>query len=62
MERPNCLLGGCAQAGCCRKACQGCGFDQSEDRLRRMILAQRGLQRDPKTGLLRLGLRRRRQT
>lgn len=61
MDLPNCRFGGCAEAGLYRKACTRCGFDRTEDQLRRMILAQRGLTKDPRTGLYRLALKRRKR-
>lgn len=42
MQHPNCIMDGC---GCSNKGqrCKRCGFDKAEDRLRRLILCQRGL-------------------
>lgn len=57
----NCLFGGCSAVDVCGRACEGCGFDRSEDRRRRMILHQRGLTRSRRTGKYRLVLRRKKR-
>ena len=52
--RANCAFGGCGKVDSKGAMCKHCGFDATQRRIRMAIIKQRGLSRDPATGLCKL--------
>lgn len=55
--RANCAFGGCGKVDSKGAMCKHCGFDATQNRIRMAIIKQRGLSRDPATGLCKLVFR-----
>lgn len=52
--RTNCSIGGCGKVDNNGEMCKYCGFDAVQQRIRKTMIKQHRLRRDPATGLCKL--------